>query len=243
MKIVIPMLGKGSKFIAAGFPEPKPLVKIRGRYMFAWALAAISFWRLERDALFLIRQDHVQKWKLDQKIRKIVGAKAKIQIFDFTPQGAAKTVLLVRDQIDNHQELVIYNADQFFNSDLNQYLSRLDPKIDGVIPFFHATHPKWSFLETDHQDNVLQVAEKEAISNQATVGLYYFKQGQDFIWAADQMIKKKIMINNEFYVCPVYNELIAKGKTIKAFPVKKMWSLGTPEDVEKFEKYYKNGIL
>lgn len=243
MKIVIPMLGKGSKFISAGYHEPKPLIKIRGQYMFAWALQAINFWNLERDAIFLILKDHAQKWKLDRRIRKITGAKTEIQIFDFTPQGAAKTVLLVRDQIDNNRELVIYNADQYFKSDLKKYLSRLAPVVAGVIPYFHATHPKWSFLETGAQDNVLQVAEKEAISNQATVGLYYFKRGQDFVWAADQMIKKKIMVNNEFYVCPVYNELIARGKIVKAFLVDAMWSLGTPEDVEKFAKYYKNGLL
>ncbi|KXK07448.1 MAG: hypothetical protein UZ21_OP11001001072 [Microgenomates bacterium OLB22] len=154
------------------------------------------------------------------------------------PEGAAKTVLLATDEIDTDSPLIIYNSDQYFKCDIGQMIDS-HPEADGLIPYFNATHPKWSYILTDDHDIVSHIAEKEIISNKATVGLYYFRKGSDFVAAADSMIEKKIMVANEYYVAPTYNELIADGKVILGIPVEEMWGLGTPEDVEKFEKYYK----
>ena len=242
MKIVIPMLGRASKFIQSGIIDPKPLIKIRNRYMFEWALSAIDFLNLERDTIFIIHKDHVDKWGLDEQIKKICGKKTAIKIVNFTPQGALHTVLLVRQYIDTDDELIIYNSDQFFKSDLKKRLTQNKKKIDGFIPIFHATHSRWSYVETDENDFVVKTAEKEVISNKATVGLYYFRQGKDFVKAADSTIERQIMVGGEYYVCPVYNEFIAMRKKVKAFLVEEMWSLGTPEDVYKFEKYYKGDL-
>ena len=101
---------------------------------------------------------------------------------------------------------------------------------------FEATHPKWSFAKTNEDGLITEVAEKNPISNQATAGIYYFKHGSDFVKYAEQMIEKNIRTNNEFYVCPVYNEAIGDSKKIYNYeiPTKNMWGLGTPEDL----KYY-----
>ena len=237
------MLGQGSKFIQAGITTPKPLIKIHNLTMFEWALKAIDFMNLERDATFLVRKDHVDEWHLDQKIKEVVGSKAHVKVVDYMPQGAAKTVLLERDHIDNDEPLIIYNYDQYFKSDLKKFLKENGAAYDGIIPCFNSTHPKWSFVDADDKNIVRHVSEKEVISNKATVGLYYFKHGHDFVNAADIMINKNVMVANEFYVCPVYNELIAYGKKVFAYMVDEMWSLGTPEDVARFEKFYKDDII
>jgi dTDP-glucose pyrophosphorylase len=110
---------------------------------------------------------------------------------------------------------------------------------DGGIPTFKATHPKWSFAKVNEKGLVTEVAEKNPISNTATVGFYYWKHGSDFVKYAEKMIKKDVRVNNEFYVCPVFNQAIEDNKEIRVFNIKKMWGLGTPEDLNNFLKEYK----
>ena len=113
-------------------------------------------------------------------------------------------------------------------------------EIDGGILTFKATHPKWSFAKLDEKGYVTEVAEKKPISNIATVGIYYWSKGSDYVKYGEQMIEKNLRVNNEFYVCPIYNEAIAPNKKIKTFNIQKMWGLGTPEDLNRFlEKHEK----
>ena len=129
------------------------------------------------------------------------------------------------------------NSDQFIEWDSTEFMYQMNEKnYDGAIMCFEATHPKWSFAKTNEDGLITEVAEKNPISNQATAGIYYFKHGSDFVKYAEQMIEKNIRTNNEFYVCPVYNEVIGSNKKIYNYqiPTKNMWGLGTPEDL----KYY-----
>ena len=111
-------------------------------------------------------------------------------------------------------------------------------KIDGGILTFDAIHPKWSYAKVDKNKVVTEVAEKKVISNHATVGVYYWKKGNDFVKYAEKMIQQNIRVNNEFYVCPVFNEAIKDKKIIKISDVDSMWGLGTPEDLDYYLKYY-----
>ena len=105
---------------------------------------------------------------------------------------------------------------------------------DAGILTFESTHPKWSFAKVNENGDVTEVAEKNPISNIATVGIYYWKKGSDYVKCAEQMIQKNIRHNNEFYVCPVFNQAIEEGLKVKTFDIKKMWGLGTPEDLKTF---------
>jgi len=110
---------------------------------------------------------------------------------------------------------------------------------DGGIVTFKATHPKWSYVKVDDNGFVTEVAEKNPISNNATVGYYYWKRGSDFVKYANQMIEKDVRVNSEFYVCPVFNEAIADGKNVRIKEVERMWGLGTPEDLRYYLENYK----
>ena len=114
---------------------------------------------------------------------------------------------------------------------------------DGGILTFKSNHPKWSYARLDN-GFVAEVAEKNPISDIATVGIYYWKHGKDYVKYAEQMISKNIRVNNEFYVCPVFNEAILDDKKIVTYDVDKMWGLGTPEDLEVFihDKKHDNKI-
>ena len=111
-------------------------------------------------------------------------------------------------------------------------------QISGILTF-KATHPKWSFAKIDEYGYVTEVAEKNPISDIATVGVYYWAKGSDYVKYAEQMIHKNIRTNNEFYTCPTFNEAIADGKKIKTFNIEKMWGLGTPEDLKHYLENYK----
>lgn len=239
MKVVIPIAGRGSKFISAGRKEPKALINIKGKPMIKWATDALPFLSFDEKIIFIVRKDHIDQFSIDKKLRKLYGDEISIIISEGITEGAVYTVLLAKDSINNEEELIIYNGDQYFKSSTQEVIKQADKNITGVIPVFRATHQKWSYVLLNEHGYVIKTAEKEPISNLATVGLYYFRRGSDFVWAAEKMIKKDLRIQGEFYVCPVYNELCQRGDKIIAPEVKEMWSLGTPEDVERFEKYFK----
>jgi dTDP-glucose pyrophosphorylase len=142
---------------------------------------------------------------------------------------------LAKEFIDNDEPLLIANSDQFVDWDSNEFLYSCNTdNIDGGILTFNSVHPKWSYAKLDQDGYVTEVKEKAPISNIATVGIYYWRRGSDYVKYAEQMIRNNVRVNNEFYVCPVFNEAIADGKKFKVFHVDKMWGLGTPEDLQVF---------
>ena len=158
---------------------------------------------------------------------------------DGLTEGAACTTLLAKEFIDSDAPLLMANSDQFLEWDSNEFMYKMiEQKVDGGILSFHSTHPKWSFAKVDEYGYVTEVQEKNPISDIATVGVYYWAKGSDYVKYAEQMIQKNIRTNNEFYVCPVYNEAITDCKKIKTFNIDKMWGLGTPEDLKYYLENY-----
>jgi dTDP-glucose pyrophosphorylase len=156
-------------------------------------------------------------------------------------EGAACTALLAKEFINSNAPLFFANSDQFVEWDSNEFMYKMqETDADGGIVTFTATHPKWSFVKVDASGLVTEVAEKNPISDIATVGYYYWKNGLDFVKYAEQMIEKNIRVNTEFYVCPVFNEAIQDNKQIRIFNTKAMWGLGTPEDLKYYIENYKS---
>jgi dTDP-glucose pyrophosphorylase len=160
------------------------------------------------------------------------------------PQGgAAKTVLEAKHLFNDNNHLIIANSDQMVEWDACDFVYRMISKdADGGILVFNDTNPKWSFARLGPNGNVVEVAEKKPISDIATVGIYYYKRGHEFVKYAEQMIDKGIKVNNEFYVCPVFNEFIGDDKLIEIFHAKRMIGLGTPEDLETYLSGLSNAV-
>tara|TARA_R100001198_G_C5039635_1_gene101050 strand:- start:117 stop:521 length:405 start_codon:yes stop_codon:yes gene_type:complete len=132
------------------------------------------------------------------------------------------------------------NSDQFVEWDSNEFMySMVGDNIDGGMLTFRSNHPKWSYAKLNDDGFVTEVQEKNPISDIATVGIYYWAKGSDYVKYAEQMIDNDIRVNNEFYVCPVFNEAIADDKKLKIFDIEKMWGLGTPEDLNYFLENHK----
>ena len=231
MNVIIPMAGRGKRFEDAGYSFPKPLIDVNGKPMIQIIIENLN---LTAKHIFICQGEHVQKFAIHDLMNLLKPDSEIISINEIT-QGAAETVLKAKDLINNDDELIIANSDQWIDWNPQHFLSFMRKKdADGGIVTFISTHPKWSYVRINDENLVEEVAEKRPISNIATVGIYYYKHGKDFVKAAEQMMTKNIRTNNEFYVAPVFNEMIASGKNIHIYPIAEMKGLGTPEDLLRF---------
>ena len=236
LNILIPMAGAGSRFEQAGYTFPKPLIDVKGKPMIQVVVENLN---MDANFIFVVRKEHRERYNLDSLL-KLIAPGCQIVETDGLTEGAACTALLAKDFIDNDAPLFFANSDQFVEWDSNEFMYKMnETNADGGIISFTATHPKWSFAKINEEGLVTEVAEKNPISDIATVGYYYWKHGSDFVKYAEQMIRKDIRVNNEFYVCPVFNEAVGDGKQIRTFDIPKMWGLGTPEDLKYYLENYK----
>ena len=233
--IVVPMAGHGRRFSIAGYSDPKPLIDVSGQPMIQRVIGNLTPARPHRF-VFICQADHLAEYDLQAKLSLWAPGCAVVAAEGVT-EGAACTVLLARDHIDAGQ-LMIANSDQYLNTSIDSYLAASDAPIDGLIMTMTADDPKWSFLARSAAGWVSRVVEKEVISNEATVGVYNFSNGTDFIHAAEEMIARDWRVNGEFYVAPVYNLMIERGARIEAFNIGSvgvaMNGLGTPADLDAF---------
>ena len=231
MNILIPMAGAGKRFADAGYVFPKPLIEIDNKPMIQWVIESLNF---NANYIFIIQKEHQEKYNI-KSVLKILQPNCKIIELDHITEGAACTTLLAKEFINNSDPLIIANSDQYISWNSSKALYDFNSKnLDGAILTFEAIHPKWSYAKCNDDGFVTEVAEKKVISKNATVGVYYWKHGSDYVQSAENMIEKNIRVNNEFYVCPVYNEFLLKNKKVKIHNVEKMWGLGTPEDLNNF---------
>ena len=236
MNVLIPMAGAGSRFAQAGYTFPKPLIEVNNKPMIQVVVDNLN---IEANYIFIVQQEHYDRYNLKQFLN-LIAPNCKIVCVNGMTEGAACTTLLAKQLIDNDQPLLIANSDQFVEWNSNECLYAFTADgVDAGIVTFTATHPKWSFVKLDDKGFVNQVAEKNPISDIATVGLYFWRHGSDYVKYAEQMIAKNIRTNNEFYVCPVFNEAILDNKKIRIKMIERMWGLGTPEDLKNFLENYK----
>jgi HAD superfamily hydrolase (TIGR01509 family) len=236
MNVLIPMAGAGSRFASAGYTFPKPLIEVNGKPMIQVVIENLN---IEANYTFIVQKEHYEKYNLQYLLTLIVPNCNIVQVDGLT-EGSACTTLLAKEYINNDYPLLLANSDQFIEWNSNECLYAFNADgIDAGILTFKATHPKWSYAKVGEDGFVSEVAEKKPISDDATVGIYFWKKGSDYVKYSEQMIKKNIRTNNEFYICPVFNEAIAEGKKIRIKQIERMWGIGTPEDLHYFLEHYK----
>lgn len=236
INVVIPMAGAGSRFTKAGYDKPKPFIDVAGKPMIIRVLENI---RVENAKYILIaRKEH-----LEQEMEIVKQIKQNYNV-DFIPidkltEGTACTVLYARKYINNEKPLLIANCDQIVDVNINDFINDcLERNLDGSILTFIDKYkdPKWSFVKINNDNLVVEVKEKEPISEFATVGIYFFTKGKSFVDAAIDMIIENDRVNNEFYTCPTYNYAIKNGKKIGIYNIEReqMHGIGTPEDLTSY---------
>lgn len=234
MKILIPMAGEGSRFASQGYKPPKPLINIKNKPMIQCVVENLSFDNAEY--IFLVRKKHLNQYEdLNKKLSEITNEKYKIVEVDSLTEGAACTALLAKQYINNDEDLLIANSDQIIEyEEKNFCILKSLCDVDAIVFTFKDTNPKWSFVKVNSKGFITEVAEKKPISDIATCGIYWYRKGSDFVKYAEKMISKNVRVNNEFYIAPVYNELLLDNKSLIPFYVSKMHGVGTPEDLKKY---------
>lgn len=227
------MAGEGSRFAKEGYTFPKPLIDVDGKPMIQRVVENLDF---NAEYIFLVRKSHIEKYSgLISTLERITNENFSYIVVDGLTEGAACTALLAEELIDNNESLLIANSDQIIEYQYQNFISLKNlSSVDGIVWTFNAVHPKWSFVKTNSRGFVTEVAEKNPISDIATCGIYWYRRGSDFVKYAKKMIEKDIRVNNEFYIAPVYNEMIQEGGTLIPFYVNKMWGIGTPEDLNRY---------
>jgi HAD superfamily hydrolase (TIGR01509 family) len=239
INVVVPMAGLGSRFVKEGYSTPKPFLPIFERPMFETVLRNIIPPSLFGNARIhlIVREEHRSLFEGHAMPNLVVHSVPALT------EGAACTVLTVKEYIDNDAPLVIANSDQYLEWEAEDFYRALyHPDWDGVISTFQQEDPtdlRWSYANVNVEGEVTQVAEKRFIGPLATTGIYGWKKGSDFVRDALTMITDDVRVNGEFYVCPVYNTGVARGLRIRTLNCKKMWGLGVPVDYEYFLLHFK----
>ena len=236
INVVIPMVGEGSRFARAGYSKPKPFIDVAGRTMIETVMANLAL----EDARYILlaRKEHIAAEPATVRQLRALG-NVEILAVDGLTEGTACTVLQARELINDEAPLLIANCDQVVDFSCTEFVADCWARgLDGSILCFEdlARDPKWSFAKTDKEGLVVEVAEKRAISDMATVGLYLFRCGSDFVSGAVDMIARNERVNNEFYTCPVYNHINRRGGRIGIHKVQAeaMHGLGVPDDLVKY---------
>ena len=238
LNIVIPMAGAGSRFATAGYADPKPLIRVHGTPMIQLVIDNLRPSDHDARFVFICQRSHVQRYELRTRFSAWAPNAVMVEIDGLT-EGAACTVLKAAAHIDNDAPLMIANSDQYVDCRIDDYLAGMAQRgLDGLIMTMKANDPKWSFVGLDARGLVTTVVEKKVISDEATVGIYNFRRGRDFVAGAREMIAANGRVNGEFYVAPVYNQLIAKGARVGIHNIGRdgagMHGLGIPADLQAF---------
>ena len=235
MNFLITMAGEGRRFHEAGYELPKMLIEAKGKTLLEWSIDSLPL-NLCSRLIFVAQQKHEDEFQLSKRIISIYGNQVKSVHFKFIDKltrGQSETACLAKRLIDLSQPLLIFNIDtQFFSSSLEKNLLRKD--IDGVLGAFYSEEPRFSFAALNDENFVTKTAEKEVISSNALTGLYHFTYPEDFFEAAESAFSKNETTKGEFYIAPLYNHLITKGRKLIVDMADEVNILGTPEELKLF---------
>lgn len=239
MKIVIPMAGKSSRFYAAGYKIPKFLIKVKGKTLMEYSLKSLPL-SSNDQVVFIALKRHDELYKLEKHINiTFPNLNFNLILLENETRGQSETVMASRDIIDEKDELLIYNIDTCFKSKtLKKKITEEKHMHDGVLGAFinRSEENHWSFAKINKNKNVIKVREKVKISDFALTGLYHFSKAKYFFETAEYHIRNNLLAKGEFYIAPLYNDLILKGKNFKLDIVDEFIPLGTPKEVKIFER-------
>lgn len=226
--IIIPAVGKGQRFADAGYTKPKPLIDVCGEPMIKRVIENVTPENTEARIVVVTRAEH--------EVRETIGDDKSIFIsLDYDTPGAVSTVLKADDFITT-DPLVIANCDQLIlEVDMDDFLNEMSNYDAGAMTF-NSTNPHHSYIKLNMDGLASEVAEKKVISDNAVVGIYYYKNGREFVKRATEMIKKDLRVNGEFYISPVFNEYIAAKKKVGIYEISvhQKHILGTPDELNIF---------
>ena len=239
LHIIMPMAGEGSRFLKEGWTTPKPLILLDGKPLFQHAIESVSAPGIPMKYSFIVRQEHIDKYHLDEGIRSIVPNANVFSVLK-TTRGAVETCLMAESVIDENDAVVVMDCDlefksQSFIQNIKEILSSGEKySIGGLLVSFLSDLPRYSYALVDEQDYVIRTAEKEVISSHALCGAYFFSFGRLFLAAAHRLMEERNFSKPEYYVSLLYNYLLGEGETVRLCEMEDYRSYGTPEELKRY---------
>lgn len=235
MNIIVPMAGRGSRFADRGVEMPKPLIEVRGRPMVAWALESLeSLMPQVSRVVFVVLREHEEGYGVSGMLRSLAGPAAEVVVIDQVTEGQLCTVMAGLPRVELDEDVLVASCDTYIRSDLQRDIAARGPDCHGIISVADMPGDRWSFARTDDTGRVVEVAEKERISDHASTGLYYFSSGRELLETAEEMVRREEKTRGEYYVIPVYQKYIDRGWRVEVSVAQGMWDMGTPEALRSF---------
>ena len=241
MKIIVPMAGRGSRFSNNGWAIPKPMIPVFDKPMYSWALAGLPV-EFASQIVFICLKEHLSKLDMEADIMSRFGSYAPtiIPVSEVTT-GQLSTVLLAREVICVDEAILIHNADTYFRSNLVETIQN-NPTAEGILTLFEAEGERWSFAKIENE-KITEVREKKRISKWGSVGAYYFASGRRFVDIADRFILENKLEKGEYYIAPLYNEILDAGGLVVPDYAYEVGCMGTPEDLKEFTEKFSSPTL
>jgi dTDP-glucose pyrophosphorylase len=192
-----------------------------------------------RDVNFavMLRGEDIQQYHVDEVVHRVTPS-AKVYPINAPTAGAACTALLAIEQINTDEPLVIVNGDELLDIEYNEPMERFESAgWDAGSVIFDSVHPRYSFVRLNEEGLVVEAAEKNPISRNATAGFYWYKRGSEFVSAAMQSIRKNALSESPYFICPVFNELVLEQKKIGVYQIEKSAykPFKTKHQIEQFQ--------
>lgn len=238
MKIIIPMAGKGERFLSQGINTPKPLIDVCGMPMIEWALKSVEGIPC-KDIIFIILAEHEKNYAVSSILEKMTKERPRIIVLDRVTKGQLCTVLAAKEYINTDEDILIHNTDTYLISNIKRDIKNRKKDTAGIISVIKAPGERWSFAKIDHMGRVIEVSEKVRISDYASTGMYYFSEGRQFVSTAEELIKDNETTGGEYYMILAYKRYIEKGLKVTISRADKMWDLGNVESLNKFKEICK----
>lgn len=229
------MAGMGSRFRKAGYDCPKYMIEAKGKTLFDWSMdSLIGYNEHVSRYVFVVRREDNAGDFIREHCKGYGINDVHIVEIDYLTDGQATTCMLAMPYCNQHEAIMVYNIDTYVEPYAMKYT---DISGEGHIPCFHADGDHWSFAKLDEKGKVTEVREKVRISDNCTLGAYYFSSAklyQDLY--NEYYLDESKMEKNEKYIAPLYNFMIEKGMpvTISIVEAEKVHVLGTPEELKIF---------
>lgn len=233
MTVIITMAGLGTRFRKAGYQLPKYMIEAKGKTLFEWSMdSLLDYNSYVKTYIFVVREeDHAASF-IEEKFVSYDIQNIRIVELDHVTGGQAESCMLAIPYCSQEDAVIVYNIDTYVEANILKYA---DISGDGYAPCFQAFGDHWSFVKLDESGNAVEVREKKRISDNCTLGAYYFSSAALFQQLYEEFYKD-YMENNEKYIAPLYNLMIEKGMSVRISIVddKKVHVLGTPEELREF---------
>jgi dTDP-glucose pyrophosphorylase len=237
------MAGRGTRFSNFGYTTPKPFIDINDKPMFIWALKSLEGLHITK-LIIIVLEEHIIQYNLEFFLQKYCLYPYKIISLKSVTEGQLCTVMAAEPHVNNNENILIISSDTLVITEINNIINDDNSSADGIIStMISEIGNNWSFVKLDELGNVIEVAEKNRISNFISTGLYYFKSSKTFFKYAHQLIDLNIRVNGEFYIIPVYELLLKNNLKVKIANSLQMWDMGNPEAKKIFEEALNSGLI